>query len=246
MNDEWIIGRHPVAEAIRSGREINKVWLNKEGRGMGPLLDLVKANGISVQFVPRKKLDQLTRSGRHQGVVASVAAYRYSGIADLFNLAKARGEVPFFMMLDNVEDPHNVGSVLRTADASGCHGVIISKRRSPGLTPVVAKASTGAIEHVPVVRVANLAAAMDELKKEGLWFAGTAADGSEDYRSADYSIPVCLVIGNEGRGMSRLVREKCDFLIRIPMKGAVPSLNASVAAGLLMYEVLRQRDRQQG
>ncbi|MDD9150501.1 MULTISPECIES: 23S rRNA (guanosine(2251)-2'-O)-methyltransferase RlmB [unclassified Sporolactobacillus] len=244
MNDEWIVGRHPVSEAIRSGREINKVWLNKEGRGFSGLLELIKENGIAVQFVPKQKLDQLSPSAQHQGVVASVAAYRYSGLSDLFNLAKKRGEPPFFLMLDNIEDPHNLGSILRTADASGCHGVIIPKRRSVGLTSVVAKASTGAIEYVPVVRVSNLANTMDAMKKQGVWFAGTAADGSEDYRRADYALPLCLVIGNEGSGLSQLVRKKCDFLIRIPMKGKVTSLNASVAAGLLMYEVFRQRDRQ--
>ncbi|GGL63440.1 23S rRNA (guanosine(2251)-2'-O)-methyltransferase RlmB [Sporolactobacillus putidus] len=244
MNDELIVGRHPVSEAIRSGREINKVWLNKEGRGFSELLELIKENGIAVQFVPKQKLDQMSRSAQHQGIVASVAAYRYSELSDLFDLAKQRGESPFFLMLDNVEDPHNLGSILRTADASGCHGVIIPKRRSVGLTSVVAKASTGAIEYVPVVRVSNLANTMDAMKKQGVWFAGTAADGSEDYRQADYSLPLCLVIGNEGSGMSQLVRKKCDFLINIPMRGKVTSLNASVAAGLLMYEVLRHRGQQ--
>ncbi|MCL1632371.1 23S rRNA (guanosine(2251)-2'-O)-methyltransferase RlmB [Sporolactobacillus sp. CPB3-1] len=244
MSDEWIIGRHPVSEAIRSGRDINKVWLNKEGRGLSALLDLIKSNGIAVQFVPRQKLDQLAKSAQHQGVVASVAAYRYAELDDLFALAESRGEQPFLIMLDGVEDPHNLGSILRTADASGCHGIIIPKRHSVGLTSVVAKASTGAIEYVPVARVSNLAATMNQLKKRGVWFAGTAADGSEDYRAADFTIPICLIIGNEGAGMSRLVREKCDFLIRLPMRGQVTSLNASVAAGLLMYEVLRNRDKQ--
>ncbi|MCQ2010642.1 MAG: 23S rRNA (guanosine(2251)-2'-O)-methyltransferase RlmB [Sporolactobacillus sp.] len=244
MNDEWIIGRHPVSEAIRSGREINKVWLNKEGKGLSELLDLIKSNGIAFQFVPKQKLDQLSKSAQHQGVVASIAAYRYAELDDLFALAESRGEQPFFMMLDNVEDPHNLGSVLRTADAAGCHGVIIPKRHSVGLTSIVAKASTGAIEYVPVVRVANLASTMEVLKKRGVWFAGTAADGSEDYRSADFSIPICLVIGNEGAGMSQLVRKKCDFLISLPMRGKVTSLNASVAASLLMYEVLRRREEQ--
>lgn len=243
MDDDWIIGRHPVAEAIHSGREINKVWLNKEGRGLGELLDLIKSSGIAVQFVPRKKLDQLAHSQQHQGVVASVAAYRYAALPDLFAAAEKKGEPPFFIMLDNIEDPHNLGSILRTADASGCHGIIIPKRRSAGLTSIVAKASTGAIEYVPVARVANLANTMDVLKKQGIWFAGTAADGSQTYTKADYSMPLCLVIGNEGEGMSQLVRKKCDYLISIPMAGQVTSLNASVAAGLLMYEIFRQRSQ---
>lgn len=246
MNDEWIVGRHPVAEAIRAGREINKVWLNKEGRGFSELLDLIKENGIAVQFVPRQKLDQLSQASQHQGVVASVAAYRYSELPDLFARAEQRHEEPFFLMLDGIEDPHNLGSILRTADAAGCHGVIIPKRHSVGLTSVVAKASTGAIEYIPVVRVANLANTMDGLKEQGIWFAGTAADGSEEYATADYSMPVCLVIGNEGVGMSQLIRKKCDFLISIPMVGKVTSLNASVAAGLLMYEVGRHRKQKKG
>jgi rRNA methylase, putative, group 3 len=244
MNDEWIVGRHPVSEAIRSGREINKVWMNKDGKGLGDLLDLIKTHGIAMQFVPKQKLDQLSRTSNHQGVVASIAAYRYAEISDLFALARERQEQPFFLMLDGLEDPHNLGSVLRTADATGCHGVIIPKQHSVGLTSIVAKASTGAIEYIPVARVANLANTMDALKKQGIWFAGTAADGSEDYGSADYAVPICLVIGNEGAGMSRLVRKKCDFLIRIPMAGKVTSLNASVAAGLLMYEVFRKRSRE--
>ncbi|CAM3233030.1 23S rRNA (guanosine(2251)-2'-O)-methyltransferase RlmB [Sporolactobacillus spathodeae] len=241
MSDEWIIGRHPVSEAIRSGRAINKIWLNKEGKGFSELLDLIKGSGIAYQFVPRQKIDQLAQSSQHQGVVASIAAYQYAEIDDLFACAASRGQQPFFVMLDNLEDPHNLGSILRTADACGCHGIIIPKRHSVGLTSVVAKASTGAIEYVPVARIANLASTMEQLKKRGVWFAGTAADGEVDYGAADYSVPICLVIGNEGEGMSSLVRKKCDFLLSIPMVGKVTSLNASVAAGLLMYEVFRKR-----
>ncbi|MFT8389651.1 MAG: 23S rRNA (guanosine(2251)-2'-O)-methyltransferase RlmB [Sporolactobacillus sp.] len=241
MNEEWIIGRHPVTEAIRSGRAINKIWLNKEGKGLSELLDLIKINGLSFQFVPRQKLDQLAKSGQHQGVVAAIAAYQYATLDVLFARAAARDEKPFFMMLDNLEDPHNLGSILRTADASGCHGVIIPKRRAVGLTSVVAKASTGAIEYVPVARVANLAATIDQLKKRGVWFIGTAAEAEMDFAAADYSLPICLVIGNEGEGMSALVRKKCDFLVSIPMCGRVTSLNASVAASLLMYEAFRKR-----
>lgn len=244
MSDEFIMGRHPVNEAIQSGRAINKIWINKESQGLGQLLDSVRQRGIVVQFVPRKKLDQLAQSSQHQGVVASIAAYHYAEIDDLFSLAEKRGEPPFFMMLDGIEDPHNLGSILRTADASGCHGLIIPKRRAVGLTSVVAKASTGAIEYIPVARVANLPSTIEELKKRGVWIAGTAADGSQDYRSAAYDMPLCLVIGNEGKGLSRLVKDKCDFLINIPMAGRVTSLNASVAASLLMYEVFRYRRKQ--
>lgn len=244
MSDEFIMGRHPVAEAIQSGRAINKIWINKESQGLGRLLDAVRQRGIVVQFVPRKKLDQLAQSSQHQGVVASIAAYHYAEMDDLFSLAEKRRQTPFFMMLDGIEDPHNLGSILRTADASGCHGVIIPKRRAVGLTSVVAKASTGAIEYIPVARVSNLPSAMEELKEKGVWIAGTAADGSQDYRDASYDMPLCLVIGNEGKGMSRLVKDKCDFLINIPMAGQVTSLNASVAASLLMYEVYRYRQKQ--
>ncbi|MFT8872746.1 MAG: 23S rRNA (guanosine(2251)-2'-O)-methyltransferase RlmB [Sporolactobacillus sp.] len=244
MSEEWLFGRHPVSEALRSGRTINKIWLNREGKGLSELIDQIKASGTVYQFVPRQKLDQLAGSEHHQGVVASIAAYRYAELDDLFALAEQRSEHPFFLMLDSVEDPHNLGSILRTADATGCHGIIIPKRRSVGLTAAVAKASTGAVEYVPVARVPNLATAMAEMKKRGVWFAGTAADAKTLYTHADYALPLCLVIGNEGEGMSPLVRKRCDFLISIPMRGQVTSLNASVAASLLMYEVFRGREGQ--
>lgn len=243
MADEWIIGRHPVAEAIQSGREINKIWINKQSQGLSPaLMEQLKERNITVQFVPRQKLDQLAGTERHQGIVASVAAHDYADIDDLFKKAEAQGEDPFFIMLDGLEDPHNLGSVLRTADAVGAHGVIIPKNRAVGLTSVVAKASTGAIEYIPVVRVTNLARTMKELKERGVWFIGTAADAPKDYKEIEGNLPLCLVIGNEGKGMSRLVRESCDFLIKIPMRGHVTSLNASVATGLLLYEILRVRE----
>nr|WP_132747129.1 23S rRNA (guanosine(2251)-2'-O)-methyltransferase RlmB [Scopulibacillus darangshiensis] len=239
------MGRHPVSEAVKSGRGINKIWINNQSQGLSQsLFDQIKEKGITVQYVPKKKLDQLVQSPQHQGIVASIAAYEYADLDDLFSLADKREEQPFFILLDGVEDPHNLGSVLRTADAAGAHGVIIPKRRAVGLTSTVAKASTGAIEYIPVAKVTNLARAMDELKKRGVWFVGTAAEGDRDYRQADCDMPLCLVIGNEGKGMSRLVKEKCDFLISIPMAGKVTSLNASVAAGLLMYEVYRKRHGQ--
>ncbi len=244
MSSEFIVGKNPVLEALRSGHTINKIWIG-EGTQKGQVnqvIDLAKENGIQFQFVPKKKLDSLVDKQNHQGVVASVAAYEYADIDDLFTNAEQKGEDPFILILDEIEDPHNLGSILRTADAAGAHGVIIPKRRAVGLTATVAKASTGAIEYVPVVRVTNLARTMDELKKRGLWFAGTDAKGDTDFREASFDLPIGLVIGSEGKGISRLIKEKCDFLLSVPMRGKVTSLNASVAASLLMYEVLRKRN----
>lgn len=242
MNEELIIGKHPVNEAIQSGREINKVWINKQSQSFSQdFINKVKERGITVQFVPKQKLDQLAQSSQHQGIVASIAAYEYAELDDLFALSKKKGEIPLFLLLDGVEDPHNLGSILRTADAVGAHGVIISKRRAVGLTQTVAKASTGAIEYIPVARVTNLARTMEDLKERGVWFAGTAVEAKQDFRQLETNLPLCLVIGNEGKGISRLVQEKCDFLVSIPMSGHVTSLNASVASSLLMYEVFRKR-----
>ncbi|MFC3885273.1 23S rRNA (guanosine(2251)-2'-O)-methyltransferase RlmB [Bacillus songklensis] len=242
MDQEYIIGRNPVLESLRSGREINKIWL-AEGAQKGPvnqITQLAKQNGVLVQVVPKKKIEQMVE-GNHQGVVAQVAAYQYAELDDLFQKAEERNETPFFLLLDEIEDPHNLGSIMRTADAVGAHGIIIPKRRAVGLTATVAKASTGAIEHIPVVRVTNLSRTIDELKEKGLWIAGTDAKGKEDYRQLDGTMSLVLVIGSEGKGMSRLIRDKCDFLVRLPMVGKVTSLNASVAASLLMYEVFRKR-----
>lgn len=243
MSEEWISGKNPVLEAIRSGRSMNKI-LVAEGPGKGHMkqvYQLAKQNGVIVQQAPRKKLDELSGTTKHQGVIASVAAYQYSELEDILQKAASCEEDPFIVLLDELADPHNLGSILRTADAVGVHGVIIPKRRSVGLTQAVAKASTGAIEHVPVARVTNMARTMDELKKRGLWLVGTDAAGDEDFRGWDANIPVGVVIGSEGKGMSRLVKEKCDILLNIPMIGHVTSLNASVAASLLMYEVFRKR-----
>jgi len=242
MDEEFIVGRHPVSEAIRAGREMNKIWFNKESQLLDEkLMQTIKERNITVQYVPKQKLDRIAGTTRHQGVVASVASHKYAAIDDLFKRAASRSEQPFFVMLDGLEDPHNLGSILRTADATGVHGIIIPKNRAVGLTSVVAKASTGAIEYIPVVRETNLSRTMDQLKKRGIWFAGTAADATTDYREFKADMPLCIVIGNEGKGMSRLVKEKCDFLISIPMAGQVTSLNASVAGALLMYEVFRNR-----
>ncbi|MBX9988819.1 23S rRNA (guanosine(2251)-2'-O)-methyltransferase RlmB [Priestia sp. Y58] len=242
MEHEFIIGRNPVLEALKSGRDINKLWIaeGSQGGSMGQITQLAKSNGVLVQFVPKKKIEQMV-DGIHQGVAAQVAAYQYAELDDLFNLAEKRNESPFFLLLDELEDPHNLGSIMRTADAVGAHGIIIPKRRSVGLTATVAKASTGAIEHVPVARVTNLSRTIDELKDRGVWIVGTDAKESDDYRNLDGGMPLTLVIGSEGKGMSRLIREKCDFLVQLPMVGHVTSLNASVAASLLMYEVYRKR-----
>jgi len=243
LNNEILSGKNPVVEALRSGRDMNKVWIAEgvKKTGIDEILQLAKEAGIIVQFVPKSKIDQLTDGATHQGIAASVAAYRYAEIDEIFELAAARNEDPFFLILDELEDPHNLGSILRTADATGVHGVIIPKRRAVGLTAVVAKTSTGAIEHIPVVRVGNLVQTVEDLKKRGLWIAGTDAKGSADYRRMDAKLPLAVIIGSEGKGMSRLLTEKCDFLYHMPMVGKVTSLNASVAAAILMYEVLRNR-----
>ena len=243
---EMIAGKNPVLEALRAGREINKLWIAEgvKKTGVQELMDLAKEQGVLVQFVPKQKVDKL--ADNHQGIVASVAAYDYAELDDLFAAAQKKNEDPFFIILDELEDPHNLGSIMRTADAIGAHGIIIPKRRAVGLTAVVAKASTGAIEHVPVVRVTNLAQTVDELKDRGVWIAGTDAKGSADYRKMDATLPLALIIGSEGKGMSRLLKEKCDFLYNLPMVGHVTSLNASVAAALLMYEVYRKRQEVNG
>lgn len=239
---EMIGGRNPVVEALRSGRELNKIWI-AEGvnkKSIGEILSLASKAKVVVQYVPNKRLDSLLDS-HHQGIVASVAAYEYAELDDVFALASERGEDPFILILDELEDPHNLGSILRTADAVGVHGVIIPRRRSVGLTAVVAKASTGAIEYIPVVRVNNLSQTVTKLKEKGVWIAGTDAKGSADYRRMDATLPLAVIIGSEGKGMSRILRENCDFLYHLPMLGQVTSLNASVAASLLMYEVMRKR-----
>jgi 23S rRNA (guanosine2251-2'-O)-methyltransferase len=242
MSKDFIGGRNPVIEALKSGRDINKIWI-AEGSQKGSIQQIVglaKESNVMVQYVPKKKIEQMV-SENHQGVVASVAAYQYAEIDDLFHRAEQKGEDPFILILDELEDPHNLGSIMRTADAAGVHGIIIPKRRAVGLTSTVAKASTGAIEHIPVARVTNLSRAVDELKERGVWVAGTDAQGKQDFRQLDGTLPIGLIIGSEGKGMSRILRDKCDFLVQLPMIGHVTSLNASVAASILMYEVYRKR-----
>ncbi len=242
MSDDLIMGRNTVLEALRSKRDIHKIWI-AEGATKGQIQQVIavaKENKIMIQTAPKKKLDQMIE-GNHQGVIAQVAAYQYAEIDDIFKLAESRKEDPFILLLDELEDPHNLGSILRTADASGVHGIIIPKRRAVGLTATVAKSSTGAIEHIPVARVTNLSRTIEDLKERGVWIAGTDAKGSQDYRLMDGTMPLGIVIGSEGKGISRVIKEKCDFLYHLPMVGHVTSLNASVAASLLMYEVYRKR-----
>lgn len=242
MDQELIIGKNPVIEALNAGRSVNKVLLSEQlnAGAQGKLIQLGKTAGTIVQKVPKNKLDQLA-NGNHQGVIAYVASYQYASLEDLFNRAVERNEDPFFIILDELEDPHNLGSILRTADATGVHGVIIPKRRSVGLTATVAKTAAGAIEHVPVVRVTNISDTISELKERNVWIVGTEGNATEDYRVLEGTLPIALVIGNEGKGMSRLTAKKCDWTVSLPMQGNIESLNASVACSLLLYEVYRRR-----
>ncbi|HLR09192.1 MAG TPA: 23S rRNA (guanosine(2251)-2'-O)-methyltransferase RlmB [Bacillota bacterium] len=241
MREDIIIGKNPVEEALTSGRSVNKVLLAEK---LNPhvqrkFIRMSKEAGTIVQKVPKKKLDQL--AGHHQGVIAYVAPYRYRTLDDLLKRAEEKQEAPFFVILDELEDPHNLGSVLRTADAVGAHGVIIPKRRSVSLTATVSKTAAGALEHVPVARVTNISQTIDRLKKAHVWVIGSDLDGDEDYRSLEGTLPLAIVIGNEGKGISRRVKEKCDWIVTIPMHGSVSSLNASVSCSLLLYEVYRKR-----
>nr|WP_123043778.1 23S rRNA (guanosine(2251)-2'-O)-methyltransferase RlmB [Cohnella candidum]AYQ75698.1 23S rRNA (guanosine(2251)-2'-O)-methyltransferase RlmB [Cohnella candidum] len=236
-------GKHPVLEALKSGRALNKIWLSEQSQRshIAPILEEAKAKGVVVQFADKRKLDQLVPNLPHQGVVAQAAAVSYYEVDELLARASEKGEPPLLVLLDEVEDPHNLGSVLRTADCTGVHGVIVPKRRSASLTAVVAKTSAGAVEYVPVARVSNLVQTIEKLKEAGVWVAGAAGEAPGDVYRANLTGPLAIVIGNEGRGLSRLVRESCDFLVSLPMLGRINSLNASVAAGVILYEALRQR-----
>lgn len=237
-----IAGRNPVTEALRSGRPIECLYIAK-GELSGSvkvIAALAKERKIPVKETDRKKLDHMTGNSAHQGVAAAVPIKEYSSVDDIFELAKSRGEPPFIVVLDGIEDPHNLGAIIRTAECAGAHGVIIPKRRSASLSYTVGKASAGAYEYVPVARVTNIAAALDELKERGCWVYGADMDGVT-YCSCDLRGASALVIGSEGRGLGRLVKEKCDAVLSLPMKGRINSLNASVAAGVLMYEFSRQR-----
>lgn len=240
---EFIIeGRNAVLEAFRAGKTIDKLFV-LDGCQDGPVKSILreaKKTDTIINFVDKERLDRLANSGHHQGVVAQAAAYEYAEVEDILNAAKEKGEAPFIFILDEIEDPHNLGAIIRTANLCGAHGVIIPKRRAVGLTATVAKTSAGAVNYTPVAKVTNIAKTIEELKKEGMWFVCADMDGQTMY-DLNLTGPIGLVIGNEGAGVSRLVKEKCDFTASIPMKGDIDSLNASVAAGVLAYEVVRQR-----
>lgn len=246
MEEEIIGGKHSVIEALKSGRTINKIWVaeNAQKHLTQPIIIEAKKLGVVIQQVDKRKLDQLAPGVQHQGVVAQVAPYAYAEVEDILQAAENKGEPPFILLLDEIEDPHNLGSILRTADCTGVHGVIVPKRRSAQVTATVSKTSAGAAEYVPVARVTNLAQTIDSLKEKGIWVVGTDVSAAAGiYETNVFDGPVAIVIGNEGKGMGRLIREKCDVLIKLPMNGRINSLNASVAAGVVMYEVLRRRNQ---
>lgn len=245
LQNEQIEGRNAVIEALRAGRPIDKIFIARGDvdKTLGHIASKARDKGIVVVEADRRKLDFMSRTKAHQGVIALAAVREYSSIADILALAAERGEPPFVIVCDEISDPHNLGAIIRTAECVGAHGVIIPKRRSAGLTAIVDKASAGAVEHMAIARVSNLSAAIGELKEAGLWVYGTAADGANGLWETDLTGPIALVIGSEGDGMGRLVKANCDFVLSLPMRGQLNSLNASVAAAVTMYEVLRQRSR---
>lgn len=237
-----IEGRNAVIEAFRAGRPIDRLYI-QDGCQDGPVMTIkreAKKQDTLVKYVAKERLDQMSQTGRHQGVIACAAAYEYAQVEDMLAAAEQKGEPPFLILLDNIEDPHNLGAIIRTANLAGAHGVIIPKNRAVGLTAVVARTSAGALNYTPVAKVTNLVKTMEELKKKGLWFVCADMEGEQMYR-LNLKGPIGLVIGSEGEGVGRLVRENCDMVASIPMKGEIDSLNASVAAGVLAYEIVRQR-----
>lgn len=237
-----IEGRNAVLEALRAGKPIDKLYV-LDGCPDGPVRTIIreaKKGDTIINYVKKERLDQLSETGHHQGVIAMAASYEYATVEDILEKARKKGEAPFIFVLDNIEDPHNLGAMIRTANLAGAHGVIIPKRRAVGLTPTVARTSAGAINYTPVAKVTNLKQTMEQLKKEGMWFVCADMDGTPYYQM-NLKGPMGLVIGNEGEGVSRLIKETCDFVASIPMKGDIDSLNASVAAGVLAFEIARQR-----
>jgi len=243
VSDGLIEGRNAVTEALRAGTAIDKIYMAKgeTDHTLGRIANTAKKAGIVIVDVDRRKLDSMSVTHSHQGVIAVAAVREYASVEDILNAAYDKGENPLIVVCDEISDPHNLGAIIRTAECAGAHGVIIPKRRSAGLTAVVAKTSAGAVSYLPVARVPNLPALLKDLKKQGIWVYGTAAEGSTTLYKADLKGPAAIVIGSEGDGMSRLVRECCDFLVSIPMSGRISSLNASAAAAILLYEAVRQR-----
>ena len=241
--DGVIEGRNAVIEALRAGTAIDKIYLAKgdTDSALGHIANTARANGVVVVNADRRKLDEMSRTHAHQGVIAVAAVREYASIEDIFRRAEEQGEAPLIVLCDELSDPHNLGAVIRTAECAGAHGVVIPKRRSAGLTAIVAKTSAGAVSHIPVARVHNLTALMKELQKRGVWIFGAEMNGTTSLYEADLKGPAAIVIGSEGSGMSRLVAETCDFTVSIPMKGKINSLNASAAAAILLYEAVRQR-----
>lgn len=244
MTEEQLEGRNPVLEALRSGRRVHRILLAR-GERHGAVLDILRLArecGVPVEEIDRREMDRRARTRAHQGVVALAPPRAYASLDDLLERARARGEPPFVVVAAGLQDPQNLGSLLRSAEAAGAHGVLLPERRSAGLTPAAIKASAGASEHLPVVRVVNLARTLEELKEHGLWVFGADPAGDRSYFEADLRGPLAVVVGSEGEGMPRLVRERCDGLIRIPMRGRVGSLNAAVAAAIILFEACRQRN----
>lgn len=242
VNENQIEGRNAVTEAFRSGKPVDRLYV-LDGCHDGPVMTIkreAKKHDTMVKYVTKERLDQMSETGHHQGVIAITSAYEYSEMEDIFRNAEEKKEDPFIFILDNIEDPHNLGAIIRTANLAGAHGVIIPKNRAVGLTATVARTSAGALNYTPVVRVTNISKTIEELKERGLWFVCADMEGESMYR-LNLKGPIGMVIGNEGEGVSRLVKEKCDYVAAIPMKGNIDSLNASVAAGVLAYEIVRQR-----
>lgn len=248
LNEGMLEGRNAVTEALKAGRTIDKVWIasGDTDSTLRHLASMAKKAGAVVTYCDRRKLDSMSATGAHQGVIAMAAARDYSTVEEILRRAREKGEPPLIVLCDEITDPHNLGAILRTAECAGAHGVIIPKHRNVGLTSVVAKASAGALEYVPIARVSNLTAVIKTLKDSGVWIYGTAAGGASSLYETDLTGPAAIVIGSEGAGMSRLVAESCDFMVSIPMRGHINSLNASNAAAVLLYEALRQRTQSKG
>lgn len=243
MEENYVEGRNAVLELLESEKDINKIYV-QSGEKHGSIMKIIakaKANGVVVQEVQKRKLDEMSTSNNHQGVIAIVPPFQYVEVDDILDEAKKRGEEPFIIILDGIEDPHNLGSIIRTAETAGVHGVIIPKRRAASVNATVSKTSAGAVEYMKIARVNNINETIKELKDKGIWICGTDMDAKTLHYEQDYKMPIAIVIGNEGKGMSRLTKENCDFLVKIPMKGKISSLNASVSAGIIMYEVVKGR-----